>query len=122
MPTNPNSPSLEMPLLPRFANYRFGATIEAVPYLFDVRWNSRASAWYMDVLEAGEAPIVLGIKLVLGAYLGRRSNHRLFQRGVFMMFDTSNAGRDATYDDLGERVVLLYVPIDELIRRLGEGA
>lgn len=118
--TNPRSPVLEMPLLPRLGgNYRFGATIESTPYLFDVRWNSRDAAWYMDVLEASEQPIVLGIKLVLGAYLGRRSNHRLFKRGVFMMLDTSDAGRDATYDDLGERVILVYMPIDELIRRLG---
>lgn len=117
--TNPSAPVLEMPLLPRFANYRFGATIETVPYLFDVRWNSRDAAWYMDVLEQGEAPIVLGVKLVLGAYLGRRCNHALFKRGVFMMQDTSGEGRDATFDDLGSRVVLVYMPIDELIRRLG---
>lgn len=110
--------ALELPLAPTFSNYRFASTIEGTPYLFDVRWNTRDAAWYMDVLEVDQTPIQHGIKLVLGAYLGRRSNHRLFLNGVFVMVDTSGARRDATYDDLGTRVILEYIPVLELIRRL----
>lgn len=120
MPTS-SSVVLEMPLLPKFPNFRFGSTIDTVPYLFDVRWNSRDEAWYMDVLESSEKPIVLGLKLVLGTYVGRRCNHALFKQGVFIVSDTSGSGRDATFDDFGTRVILMYIPIDELIRRLGSG-
>lgn len=112
------SPSLELPLLPKFSNYRFGVTIETVSYLFDFRWNTRDRAWYMDVRKVNEEAIVLGAKVVLGTYLGRRSNHRLFKRGVFVVVDTDGSGLDATYDDFGTRIVISYIPIMELLFRL----
>lgn len=115
----PSFSVFEMPLLPKYGNYRFAATIDTVPYLFDLRWNTRDAAWYMDVLEASGDSIVYGIKLVLGAYLGRRTNHDLFKQGVFVLVDTSRQGKDPTYDDLGTRVILTYLPINELINRLG---
>lgn len=110
--------ALEIPLLPKFANYRFGVTIENHPYLFEPRWNTRDFAWYLNILEVTEEPIVYGVKVVLGTYLGRRSNHKLFRQGVLVAVDTTGEGRDATYDDFGTRVILEYIPVLELIRRL----
>lgn len=110
---------LEIPLLPKYGAYRFGLTIETRPYLFEMRWNSRANAWYMNVREIDLTPIVLGVKLVLGVYLGRRSNHRLFNRGVFVLVDTEQRGREATFDSFGTTVLLKWIPMPELIVRLG---
>lgn len=109
---------LELPLLPKYPNYRFGATIGGSEYLFDPRWNSRDAAWYMDVREISLTPIVLGMKIVLGTYLGRRSNHKLFREGVLVAVDLDRSGLDATYDDFGTRIILQYIPVLELIRRL----
>jgi hypothetical protein len=109
--------SLEIPLVPSIGSYRFGTAIDTVPYLFDVRWNTRDQAWYLDVLETDETPIVRGVKIVLGAYLGRRSNHPLFKNGVLVASDTSGATRDATFDDLGTRVKLQYIPVLDLMQR-----
>lgn len=110
--------AIEIPLTPSLGSYRFGAVIETVPYLFDVRWNVRDQGWYMDVRESDETPIVLGIKLVLGVYLGRRSNHDLFRNGVLVMVDLSIQGKDAGFDDLGVRVVMQYIPVLDLIQRI----
>lgn len=98
--------------------YRVGTSIADVPYLFDVRWNVRAAAWFMDIREQNETPIAMGIKIVLGAYLGRRCQHALFRDGVFVAEDTTNQGREATFDDLGSRVIVKYIPAVELVRRL----
>lgn len=110
---------LEIPLLPKFGAYRFGVTIETRPYLFEMRWNTRAPAWYMNVREVDLKPIVLGVRVVLGAYLGRRSNHRLFSRGVLVAVDTEQRGREATFDSFGSTFVMRWIPIPELILRLG---
>jgi hypothetical protein len=98
-------------------NVRLGVTLDfGVPYVFDLRWNSRDASWYMDVLEADETPIVSGVRLVLGTYLGRRTRHQLFKRGVFVMFDTSGSGLDATLDDFGKRVQLRRYLAQEIIQ------
>lgn len=94
--------------------YRVGVTINDIPYLFDVRWNARDSAWYFDLLDVSENPISLGIKIVLGTALGWRSADPRFPSGGIFAEDLSGAGRDATFDDLGSRVVLYYYTFDEI--------
>lgn len=85
-------------------------------YLVRLRWNQREAAWYLDVLERDErTPIVQGVKVVLGAMLGRRAPHALFRDGALIARDTSGAGREATLEDLGARVELWYFTRYELV-------
>lgn len=95
--------------------YTFTTTIEGAEYRFNVRWNGRDAAWYFDVLELDNTPIVHGVKVVLGCYLGRHTNHPLFRQGVIVATDLSSAGRDATVDDLGTRVVVMRLTIAEVL-------
>lgn len=104
-----------IPFEPSIGHYRFSTTISNTEYIFDVRWNSRDSAWYFDLLEFDETPIIMGVKIVLGTYLGRRCTHALFYNGVFVAIDTSNEGREAGFDDLGTRVTIRYYPAEDLI-------
>lgn len=112
------SDEIVLPFVGQIGQYRFGTTIESTAYLFDVRWNTLDAAWYFDVLEADETPIATGLKIVLGVFIGRTSTHELFSDGAFLAFDQSGAERDATYDDLGTRVVVKYLTRLELSRRL----
>lgn len=108
-----------LPFIPSVAAYEFSVEIDGVSYTFDVRWNSRAAAWYFDVLEGDGTPIARGLKIVLGCYIGGgRFTHDLFRLGVFVAIDTSQEGRDATFDDLGTRVEVRHVPMPELIGRV----
>lgn len=107
-----------LPFVPSVPAYDFSVDIDGVSYTFDVRWNDRAGVWYVDVIESDGAPVAYGLAIVLGAYIGRGRVHDLFQRGVFVARDTSRRGLDASLDDLGTRVEVLYLPIDELIGRL----
>lgn len=98
-------------------NFRMGVTLDfGVPYLFDVRWNARAASWYFDMFEADETPIISGVRIVLGTYLGRRCTHDFFRRGVLVAVDTSGAGRDAGLDDLGARVQVRRYLAQEVIQ------
>ena len=101
----------QLPLVPSIPFYRFGTTLSDVPYIFDIRWNGRDEAWYMDILQEDETPIRHGVKIVLGALLGRRSRDPAFPLGVMIAADLSGEGREATFDDLGTRVaVYQYEP------------
>lgn len=106
---------VELPLRPSVGYYRFATPIGDSTYIFDVRWNTTEEAWYVNIHEQDQTPIVYGIKIVLGTYLGRRINHRLFRQGVFVAADTTDEGQDATFDDLGVRVVVRYIPQDDLL-------
>jgi len=104
----------QLPLRPSIPNYRVGTKLGDTSYVLDVRWNGRAEAWYMDVRTEDAEPIRVGIKLVLGAALGRRCVDPRFPPGVLMASDTSGAGQEATLDDLGERVQVFYFPPEDL--------
>jgi len=104
-----------LPLVASIPNYRFSTTIDNITYLIDARWNTRDNAWYLDFLEDDETPIVNGVKIVLGMYLGRWVNHILFNTGVFVATDTSGKGREATLDDLGTRVVVQRYSAAEVV-------
>lgn len=104
-----------IPLLPSQPDYLFSIVLEQTPYGMHVYWNDRDAAWYFDVLDISGAIIQPGIKIVLGAYLGRALRVPPFATGVFIAVDTSRAGIDATFDDLGTRVLLYYIPALDLL-------
>lgn len=112
----------EIPLQPSIGAYRVSATLMGTPYWFDVRWDATEAAWFFDIRELDETPIALGLKLVLGAFIGRHVPHVLFRRGVLAAYDSSGDQREAGFDDAGTRVVLKYIPGTDVLRRLSQAA
>lgn len=104
-----------LPFVPSIPFYEFGTTLDNVEYIFNVRWNGRDEAWYFDVNESDGTPIVRGVKVVLGGYLGRWVEHPLFREGVLVAVDLSDAGQDAGFDDFGTRVVVMRMTLDEVL-------
>jgi hypothetical protein len=101
-----------LPFEPSTPSYRVSTTLGDTQYLLDVHWNERAEAWYFDILAADETRIRSGIKVVLGTFLGGRCVTPGFPDGVLVATDTSGEGRDAGFDDLGTRVVVLFIPYE----------
>lgn len=62
------STPLEIPLQSS-TNQRFAIDLAGVSYILDVRWNTKASCWNMDVLDASGNKIVCGLPFVTGADL-----------------------------------------------------
>jgi len=103
-----------LPLIPSTPNYRVSTTLDGVQYILDIRWNGRAGVWYLDVLDIDEDPIAAGIAVVLGSALGIRTTDARFPPGMLIAVDMSDEGHDAGFDDLGDRVAVLYYEEDEL--------
>lgn len=101
-----------LPLRPSLGAYRFTTSLDGTQYLFSVRWNSRDNegrgAWYFDVSEFDGTAILRGVKIVLGTYLGRWSDHPLLLRGVFVAQSSATVHADPGFDDLGVAVQVLY--------------
>ncbi len=110
-----------VPLVPSNAAYSFLVAIDGDVYTFALAWceTDADAGWYLDVMtEIGE-PIAMGLRLVLGIYIGGRSQHKLFRSGVFVMVDTTNQGVDATFEDLGTRVEMRRYTVDQMLNARG---
>ncbi len=104
----------QLPFIPSEFNYRVNSVISDVEYIFDVRWNARDEAWYVDLLDIDEDPIRLGMKIVLGTLIGRRTTDPRYPPGAFVASDLANSGVDAGFDDFGVRVVVFFYTVAEL--------
>jgi hypothetical protein len=110
-----------IPFIPSENNYSLGVPLGGVRYRFDnIRWNSRddagKGAWYFDLREDNGAVILVDIKVVLGVNFGRGSTHRFFKSHVLKAHDTSGKRREAGFDDLGGRVQVLHISLDEALQ------
>lgn len=107
-----------IPFLTSKNHYRLSVPLQNEQFIFDVRWNSRDEAWYLDLREEDQTPILLGIKLLVGAPIGEGSNHEFFRTRTFEVVDTSGLGVDAGYDDLGARVQMVVTDASESLKPL----
>lgn len=103
-----------LPLLPSIAEYTFDTLIDDRLYYFRAYWNARDAAWYLDVYDSDRTPIAYGVKIVLGTNLARTFEHPLTRQGALVAIDRSGSNQDATFDDLGMRVVVLHLTSTEM--------
>ncbi len=104
----------QLPFIPSEFDYTVNTVIEGTEFIFDVRWNGRDSAWYMDLLDVDGVMIRAGMKIALGSPMGIRVADASFPDGFFSPSDLSNTGVDAGFDDLGVRVVVFFFTNEEL--------
>jgi hypothetical protein len=132
-----------IPFQPSIGRYKFTCTINGRDYLFRAYWNNRdvstlmpRGAWYFSVYDLGAdavsqgspgasdqsqpTPIMFGIKIVRGAYLGRTSQHPLFTEGVMIARSVVPGDpSEADLDTLGSRVQVRYYTFAEMINEIG---
>jgi len=94
--------------------YEFSTTLDGERFYFNVRWNDRDGAWYFDLADEEQVVIRHGIKIILGLALGMRTVSNRWPNGHMIAFDTSQQGVDATIDDLGTRVIVVFYTNEEL--------
>lgn len=97
-----------IPFQPGVPHQRLECTLAGLTNLFEARWNTRDAAWYLNVMEVDETPIAMGLKIVLGVEMGRACTHPFFRGRGLVALDLSRSLREATLDDLGKRVLVIY--------------
>lgn len=105
----------ELPFIPTTPHYQVGTTLDGVQFVFDLRWNARDEAWYMDILAEDESVIRTGVKVVLGTLLGGRSALPGFPAGGLFATDLTRQGIEPGLDDLGTRVRVYFMTEAELL-------
>lgn len=110
-----------MIILPTFQTssprYKYHISLDGIIYYLNFNWNTRESAWYMDIANSSETLILAGIKLV--------PDYRLLKQykaieglpaGDFLLVDSKQDDQNSqvTFDNFGDRYVLMYVEESDL--------
>lgn len=103
-----------LPLVPSIPEYTFATALNSNVYVIRMRWNARASTWFMDISDSEETLVLAGMACLLGCKIGLNSANTSFPAGMFLMVDTSGTGIDATLDDMGTRIQIWHYSADEL--------
>lgn len=105
---------ITLPTRTDVARYSQRVELSGTKFLFDFEWNDRDQHWFFDVSTDAEVKLLSGIKVVVGASLISRYRDERLPAGVLEAIDTSGKQVDPAFADLGDRVVLVFVPVAEL--------
>lgn len=89
--------------------------LDGIEYLLWFRFNARDGRWYLDITDANEVQLAMGIKIVSNIVFMRRLISTLKPQGIMACIDpgASNTDpqlmQDPGLNTLGSRQILIYV-------------
>lgn len=89
--------------------YDFTVELEGITFQFEFFWNDRESDWYFNLYDSGSNPVLMGIKVTLSVGLFGRFKGSNLPNGDLLALDTSGQDLMPGIQDLGDRVLLVYV-------------
>lgn len=89
--------------------YSFEVDLEDRSYAFELRWNERDAGWYLSVSSPDGTSLVSGRRVSVGASLLGESANEALPPGTLIAIDTTDSDTDPGRDELGSRVVLIYI-------------
>lgn len=105
-----------IPTVPDLNAYTQRVPLDDEYFSITLRWNDRAERWYMDLADSQGAAIAYGLAIesdtVLTAHLAGLVG---MPRGIFVAVDGTGSGEDAGYDELGQRVQIVYLEAADLV-------
>lgn len=103
-----------LPLRTDAPRYALRVDLDAQRYSFEFEWNDRAGAWFFNLLDASEDPILQGVRVVVNSSLLELFRDPRLPPGVLFAADSTGLDLDPGLTDLGDRVQLVYYPLVDL--------
>lgn len=77
-------------------------------------WNGREGVWTLSVSDADGEPILSGVRVVLDVDLLAYTADARAPQGYLIVSDPSGGTTEPGLDELGNRVQVLFVTLDEI--------
>ena len=104
-----------VPLDASSSAYSVRCQLAGEDFQFDVNWNERDSSWYFSLSDGEATPILSGVKIVPGHdFLRYCPEIERKPRGVLVALDTSTQETRPGRDELGDRVIVLFLEPEDL--------
>ena len=97
-----------IPLRNDIPSYEFKVDLDGTTYTMAIRYNSRLATWIMDLKTEQDESIVLGVPILLGTILFDRFSDSRVPPGDLFIINIEDETAEATRDNLGENVLLMY--------------
>ena len=78
------------------------------------RWNERIDSWIISLYESDGTPVAVGRRLTVGNFLFPWLVTENRPAGQLIAIDTKDEDVDPGHFDLGNRVVVAYLDIEEM--------
>jgi len=105
--------AVEIPLDSSLPSYELTTTLDEEDYTFHVYWADRLESWFFDLTDANGDPIVSGQRIATNAALSVGFNDKI-PGAITSITTDDNDDSDPGRDDLGNRVLVLYIPEADL--------
>ncbi len=103
-----------IPCRANLTHYTIQVTLDGATYTLEFRYSGREDCYYLSVMTEDDSPLMMGCKVVANYPLANRITDPRKWPGALFALDTSGAHKDPAYQDLGDRVQLIYYTADEL--------
>lgn len=105
----------QLPILPSIPFQSFQVELDGVLYGFEFRWNHRAEAWAMSLLDVNGDALLTGVRLCFGGPLLPISRSLATPPGELLLVESTAGVGDPKLDTLGSQVLLLYMDAAEIL-------
>lgn len=107
---------VEIPVRNDFDRYSLIVALDGTDYRLSFAYNTRDDHWYLSVELTDGTELASGIPIVADTpLLGRWSYKDDIPSGGFLMaVDTTGESADPVKDDLGDRLRLMWVPLEDI--------
>lgn len=106
---------VQIPVRSDIPAYDVQVELEGVLYTLGFSYNARAGYWVMDIMDANETPILMGIRVISSWLMNDRFVMDELPKGDFFVFDTSGKNEDPLQDDFGKTKLLMYADSSEAL-------
>ena len=106
---------VEIPTRSDVERYKFTIDLDGTSYGFAFHYNDRMSKWIFDITLDDGTPIIENIPVYVNEIPLSRFQDTRLPPGTIMFIDTSGASLDPGRDDLGTRVLMVYLDSSEVI-------
>lgn len=90
--------------------------LDGQTYGLELYWNTRALSWYVSIWDSSFSERLLaGRRLAIDSFILSRFMDPRLPPGELIAVDLLGTGSDPGMKELGQRVVLTYVPAAELV-------
>ncbi len=94
--------------------YESEFTLDGEPYRLLTRYNKRIDSWFASLYDGQGNPLALGRRITVGNFLFPWLVGRDRPAGQLLAIDTEDRDSDPGHDDLGNRVVIVYIDAESM--------
>ena len=100
---------LQIPLRKDIYDYSFRIELDSIVYIMNIRYNTHMNRWILDLKDSSDAPIIMGLPLLLGTQLLKRYADPRLPPGDLFMYNLEDETADGGIDDLGTNLLMMYM-------------